>query len=372
MTLGNASFTNHFLQSSPKEITENAPDHVTTKEDASKKIIFKEDTPSNAVIRENASKKTLIKDNASKKTITKGDLSNNIITKENISKKTITKEHLPSNKIKENASKKTTNKEDLPNNTTIKEDSPDELIDSFPQVLTTSGKTLSQKKRIDDLNAEGHKVQESLPVEITSQISASNPDVAKESPQQKHFTANRMTDDKIENLTTSNVMNSIPVNKSNDGPPQRRRPARYIRRRSMNRQPKMSPQNIREESPQIKYRKLYYSEDQHKWIEHVIIDEEIDPAQPKNRRKLSTGSRYERIKPHRVKGRRTSALRDILPTAMVKSDGKKRKLPYDKIEVTDLLRMELHKRKMPVVPSYFQEHIFKFGKLPFRGNPRYH
>ncbi len=126
----------------------------------------------------------------------------------------------------------------------------------------------------------------------------------------------------------------------------------------------------------ISYRKIFYDETADKWFEHRIFEEDLkltsapQPDTPTENAEI----RYQQMTtddaiPRRVKGRKTSKIRGILPTAFVKM--KRCPIaPYHKIEMTDQLRMELHKRNMPVVPTYFQEHLFKFGKLPFRGNPR--
>lgn len=127
------------------------------------------------------------------------------------------------------------------------------------------------------------------------------------------------------------------------------------------------------------FRKIFYSEREGKWIEHRIFESELkmtnDLSGPQPFPKTNAARRRRHTTemglPHKVKGRKTSKMREMLPTAFVKG-GEKQDQPCRKIDVTDQLRMELYKRNMPVVPTSYQEHIYKFGKPPFRGNPRTH
>lgn len=128
------------------------------------------------------------------------------------------------------------------------------------------------------------------------------------------------------------------------------------------------------------YRKIFYSESEGKWIEHRIFEgelkatHELSGPQPFPETNAAAGRRRRAAEPgfpRKVKGRKTSKMRELLPTAFVKG-GERQDQPCRKIDVTDQLRMELYKRNMPVVPTSYQEHIFKFGKPPFRGNPRTH
>lgn len=125
------------------------------------------------------------------------------------------------------------------------------------------------------------------------------------------------------------------------------------------------------------FRKIFYSEKEGKWIEHRIfesepkITNELSGPQPFPKTNAARRRRPQLGPPHKVKGRKTSKMREMLPTAFVKG-GDKPDQPCRKIEVTDQLRMELYKRNMPVVPTFYQEHIYRFGKPPFRGNPRNH
>lgn len=124
---------------------------------------------------------------------------------------------------------------------------------------------------------------------------------------------------------------------------------------------------ISQYSSPVQYRKVFYDENEHKWIEHQIFEEDYktskSPLKPIKKTRSKIG------KPHQIKGRRTTVMRQMLPTAFMKLDNS---VPFYNIQITDPLRIELYKRKMPVVPTYFQEHIYKFGKLPFRNNPRPH
>ena len=121
----------------------------------------------------------------------------------------------------------------------------------------------------------------------------------------------------------------------------------------------------------ITYRKIFYDDAHHKWIEHQIYEVNNDESSETMKRKIVPKSVKRPRKPRRVKGRQTAIMRHMLPTALIKSKNDDDKI-YRNIDMTDQLRMELHKRNMPVVPMYFQEHIYKFGKLPFRNNPRMH
>lgn len=121
-----------------------------------------------------------------------------------------------------------------------------------------------------------------------------------------------------------------------------------------------------DDSSHVRYRKLFYSERENKWVEHLILEED----EPSGTDSKCKDEKEKFDLPHLVKGRQTQRFKQWLPTAFIKTE--RNRCFYDRIHVTDELRMELHKRKMPVVGSYFQEHIFKFGKLPFRGNPRPH
>ncbi|XKL63493.1 hypothetical protein PGB90_005857 [Kerria lacca] len=130
-------------------------------------------------------------------------------------------------------------------------------------------------------------------------------------------------------------------------------------------------------SSPVCYSKIFYNEAEDKWIEYRIFEEEekfklsqmltVSPME----NQIKEQSIIPKTKCRRLKGRKTSKLQRMLPTAFIKTD-KREDLPYQKIEVTDQLRMELHKRNMPVVPCYFQKHIIEYGKLPFRSNPRSH
>lgn len=128
------------------------------------------------------------------------------------------------------------------------------------------------------------------------------------------------------------------------------------------------------------FRKIFFSESEGKWIEHRIFESELKTTHelsgPQPFPKPNAAGRRRRRAapqlgaPHKVKGRKTSKMREMLPTAFVK--GGDQDQPCRKIDVTDQLRIELYKRNMPVVPTSYQQHIYKFGKPPFRGNPRTH
>lgn len=130
--------------------------------------------------------------------------------------------------------------------------------------------------------------------------------------------------------------------------------------------PKQRRRILQYKSP-VQYRKVFYDENEHKWIQHQIFEEDYKTS--KSPLKPTEKSRSKIGKPHQIKGRRTTVMRQMLPTAFVKLDNS---FPFYNIQITDPLRIDLYKRKMPVVPTYFQEHIYKFGKLPFRNNPRPH
>lgn len=220
-------------------------------------------------------------------------------------------------------------------------------------------------------NKENIMTKQSCQITVSGTVNASP---------QKNFAANKSRNEKIEKLVTSNALNSISVKKSDE--PLKHRSARFIKKKSTNpaqrkQDPKPEPKleakpepepEQSAQSPEIRYRKLFYNEAENKWIEHIIVQEEHDPAQIRCP-KIQRDSGFDDMQPRRLKGRQKNTLKEVLPTAFVVAD-KQRKCPYDKILVNDTLRVELHKRNMPIVPPFFQEYIFKYGKLPFRGNPR--
>ncbi|KAK7585989.1 hypothetical protein V9T40_000168 [Parthenolecanium corni] len=124
----------------------------------------------------------------------------------------------------------------------------------------------------------------------------------------------------------------------------------------------------------VGYRKVMYDEQDHKWIAHWKMEE--DAKRAKERRKLEalkakTVAKQQQLpKPHKVKGRSTAQMQVMFPTAIIKED--RRHGFVHNINMTDPLRLELHKRKAPIVPTFYQKHILQFGKLPFRNNPRPH
>ncbi len=120
----------------------------------------------------------------------------------------------------------------------------------------------------------------------------------------------------------------------------------------------------------VAYRKLVFNEEQNKWIEHLKVEEDLKKLRQQKKREAVVA----KIPPpvtnvHKVKGRSTAKMQVMFPTAIIKQD---RRRGFNHITMTDPLRIELHKRKAPIVPTYFQEHILKYGKLPFRNNPRPH
>lgn len=125
----------------------------------------------------------------------------------------------------------------------------------------------------------------------------------------------------------------------------------------------------------VGYRKLVYNEEDDKWVEHWKIEEDIRRAKKKAKeqkllKKLEADKRAPKV--HPVKGRITAKIQVMFPTAIVKQDRRHGGALYQSILMTDPLRIELHKRRAPIVPTYYQEHIAKYGKLPFRNNPRPH
>lgn len=124
----------------------------------------------------------------------------------------------------------------------------------------------------------------------------------------------------------------------------------------------------------VGYRKLVYSETDDKWVEYWKLEEDAKRANKKQKtQKLLDRWQAQKLKPkvHPVKGRITAKMQVMFPTAIVKQDRRHGQY-HQSILMTDPLRIELYKRRAPIVPTYYQEHIVKFGKLPFRNNPRPH
>lgn len=124
----------------------------------------------------------------------------------------------------------------------------------------------------------------------------------------------------------------------------------------------------------VGYRKLVYDEPENKWVEYWKIEEDARRAQKKEKtQKLLEKLNVQKAKPkiHPVKGKITAKMQVMFPTAIVKQD-KRHGQYYQNILMTDPLRIELYKRRAPIVPTFYQEHIVKYGKLPFRNNPRPH
>lgn len=120
----------------------------------------------------------------------------------------------------------------------------------------------------------------------------------------------------------------------------------------------------------IVHRKIIFDENAQKWVEYKkFIESEKRVLERKHERerkkKVKNSSRAE---PHKVRGRTTTRIQTLFPTALIRTN----KDNFENITVTDPLRIELYKRRAPLVPTYFQQHIIKFGKLPFRNNPRPH
>lgn len=119
-----------------------------------------------------------------------------------------------------------------------------------------------------------------------------------------------------------------------------------------------------------------YDETTDKWIEYWKVEEDEKQIEERRRQEAAKAKMARELAavlpgpPHKVKGRSTARLQVMFPTAIIRGD--RRSGFINNINMTDPLRLELYKRKTPVVPTYFQKHILQFGKLPFRNNPRPH
>lgn len=120
----------------------------------------------------------------------------------------------------------------------------------------------------------------------------------------------------------------------------------------------------------VVHRKIIYDENAQKWVEYKkFIESEKRVLERKHKReKKEKAKNTTRVEPHKVRGRTTTHIQTLFPTALIRTN----KNNFENITVTDPLRIELYKRRAPLVPTYFQQHIMKFGKLPFRNNPRPH
>ncbi|XKL64969.1 hypothetical protein PGB90_005055 [Kerria lacca] len=121
----------------------------------------------------------------------------------------------------------------------------------------------------------------------------------------------------------------------------------------------------------VGYRKVVYDESTNKWVEHWKMIANMQKFDKVNDETVKgKNMRANNNACHKVKGRCTARMQMMFPTAIIRPD--RRHGFQHNIMMTDNLRIELHKRKAPIVPTYFQDHILKFGKLPFRNNPRPH
>lgn len=122
----------------------------------------------------------------------------------------------------------------------------------------------------------------------------------------------------------------------------------------------------------VGYRKVMYDEEDHKWVEHWKVEEDAKRAKERKRREaqLARTAAKQVLAARKVKGRTTARMQVMFPTAIIRQD--RRHGFVHAINMTDPLRLELHKRKAPIVPTFYQQHILKYGKLPFRNNPRPH